>query len=163
VRPQHGIGLVAALAVVLALASCAGFGGLANVVRPQVDLTDVKVLGTTLTEADLLFQFQVDNPNALALVLDGIGYRLRLNGQPLLDGRHDERTQIAANGRSLIELPVTVRYEDVYKVLRSFENRRNPDYALDADFRFDVPILGAVTVPVTKRGQIPLDRLRIGK
>ena len=159
----HTARLLAALAAVLALASCAGYGGLADMVRPQVDVTDVKVLGTTLTGADLLFQFRVDNPNAVALVLDAIGYKLRLNGQPLLDGRRDQRTQIAANGRSVVELPMTIRYEDVYRVIRSFEGRQKPDYALDADFQFDVPILGAVTVPVTKRGEIPLDRLRIGK
>ena len=159
----HAAQLLAALIAVLTLTSCSGLGGLANVVRPEVDVTDVKVLGTTLTGADLLFEFRVDNPNAVALVLDAIGYRLRLNDQPLLDGRRDQATRIAANGRSVVELPVTIRYEDVYRVIRSFQDRSRPDYALDADFRFDVPILGAVNVPVTKRGEIPLDRLRIGK
>lgn len=152
--------LAAVLAAALAFTSCAGLGGFADVVQPAVDVTDVKLLGTTLTGADLLFEFRVDNPNAVALVLDAIGYKLRLNGQPLLDGRRDQRTRIAANGRSTVELPVTLRYEDVYRVIRSFEGRQRPDYALDADFRFDVPILGAVTVPVTKRGEIPLGRLR---
>lgn len=150
----------AAVAVALVLAACAGLGGLADVVQPEVDVTDVKLLGTTLTGADLLFEFRVDNPNAVALVLDAIGYRLRLNNQPLLDGRRDQETTIAANGRSVVELPVTIRYEDLYRVIRSFEGRQKPDYALDADFRFDVPILGSVTVPVSKRGEIPLDRLR---
>ena len=154
---------LAALLALLALVSCSGYGSLANMVRPQVDVTDVKVLGTTLTGADLLFQFRVDNPNAVGLVLDAIGYRLRLNDQPLLDGRRDQQLRIGANGRSVVELPVTIRYEDVYRIIRSFSNRERPDYALDADFRFDVPILGAINVPVTKRGEIPLDRLRIGK
>ncbi len=150
----------AALAAVLALAACAGLGGYADLVRPEVDVTDVKLLGTTLTGADLVFEFRVDNPNAVALVLDGIGYRLRLNDEPLLDGRRDEETTIAASGRSVVELPVTIRYEDLYRVIRSFEGKRRSDYALDADFRFAVPILGSVTVPVSKRGEIPLDRLR---
>lgn len=152
--------LAAALALVLTLSACSGFG-LGDVMQqPEVDVTDVKVLGTTLTGADLLFEFRVDNPNAVALVLDGIGYRLRLNGEPLLDGDRNERTRIAANGRSTIELPLTIKFADVYKVIRSFEGRRKPDYALDADFRFDVPVLGTVTVPVTRKGEIPMDRLR---
>ncbi|HEV8577597.1 MAG TPA: LEA type 2 family protein [Thermoanaerobaculia bacterium] len=159
----HRAAAVLTVLAALSFTACAGLGGLGNVVQPQVDVTDVRVLGTTLTGADLLFQFRVDNPNAVALVLDAIGYRLRLNGQPLLDGRRDQETRIAANGRSVVELPVTIRYEDVYRVIRSFENRSRPDYALDADFRFEVPILGAVTVPVSKRGEIPLDRLRVGK
>ena len=152
--------LAAALALVLTLSACSGFG-LGDVVQqPEVDVTDVRVLGTTLTGADLLFEFRVDNPNAVALVLDGIGYRLRLNGEPLLDGDRDQRTRIEANGRSTIELPLTIKIEDLYRVIRSFECRGKPDYAHDEVFRFDVPVLGTVTVPVTRRGEIPLDRLR---
>jgi LEA14-like dessication related protein len=150
----------AVLVAALSLTGCAGLADYARLAEPEVDVTDVKILGTTLTGADLLFQFEVDNPNAVALVLQGIGYRVRLNDEPLLDGRRDEEMTIAANGRSVIELPVTLRFEDVYRIIRSFEGREKPDYALDADFRFDVPILGTVTVPVTKRGEIPLDRLR---
>lgn len=152
--------LAAALSLAMGLSACASLGGLADMVQPEVDVTDVKLLGTTLTGADLLFQFRVDNPNAVALVLDDIGYRLRLNGEPLLDGRRNQQTRIEASGRSIVELPVTIKFADVYRVIQSFQGRGKPDYALDADFRFDVPVLGAVTVPVTKRGEIPLDRLR---
>ena len=160
-RTFRAAGLLAvALASVLTLSACSTLGGLANVVEPEVDITDVKLLGTTLTGADLLFEFRVDNPNAVALVLDGIGYRLSLNNEHLLDGIRDQRTQIAANGRSTVELPVSIKFQDIYRVIRSFEGRDKPDYALDADFRFDVPVLGYVTVPVTQRGEIPIDRLR---
>ena len=152
--------LAVALSTVLVLAACSGLGGLARVVQPSVDVTDVKVLGTTLTGADLLFQFRVDNPNAVSLVLDEIGYRLRLNGEPLLNGRSAQQTRIAASGRSVVELPMTIKYEDVYRVIRSLSGRQRPDYNLDADFQFNVPVLGAVTVPVSKRGEIPLERLR---
>ena len=55
---------------------------------------------------------------------------------------------------------MSIKFQDIYRVIRSFEGRDKPDYALDADFRFDVPVLGYVTVPVTQRGQIPIDRLR---
>lgn len=160
-RSFRAAGLLAvALASALTFSACTTLGGLANVVEPEVDITDVKLLGTTLTGADLLFEFRVDNPNAVELVLDGIGYELSLNNEHLLDGVRDQRTRIAANGRSTVELPVSIKFQDLYRVIRSFEGRGKPDYALNADFRFDVPVLGYVTVPVTQRGEIPIDRLR---
>jgi LEA14-like dessication related protein len=161
-RAFRAAGLLAlALASALTFSACTTLGGLANMVEPEVDVTDVKLLGTTLTGADLLFEFRVDNPNAVALVLDGIGYRLSLNNERLLDGTRDQQTRIEANGRSTVQLPVSIKFADVYRVIQSFEGRRGkPDYALDADFRFDVPVLGSVTVPVTQRGEIPIDRLR---
>jgi hypothetical protein len=96
-----------------------------------------------------------------------VGYRLALNDRHLLDGRRDERTEIAARGESLVRLPVTVRYEDLYRVIRSFSGSRRtrPDYELDADFQFDAPLVGGITVPVRKTGTIPIDRLlaRLGR
>jgi LEA14-like dessication related protein len=153
--------LAVAFSLTLSVSACTTLGGLANVVEPEVDITDVKLLGTTLTGADLLFEFRVDNPNAVALVLDGIGYQLSLNNERLLDGTRDQQTRIEANGRSTVQLPVSIKFADLYRVIQSFEGRRgSPDYALDADFRFDVPVLGSVTVPVTQKGEIPIDRLR---
>jgi hypothetical protein len=95
------------------------------------------------------------------MVLDGVGYKLRLNDEPMLEGRRDERIEIAA-GESTVELPMTVGYADLYRVLRSLAASAKPTYALDAEFRFTVPILGTLTVPVSRRGEIPLDKVRFG-
>lgn len=126
--------LLAALGAVLPLAGC--LGGLARMESPSVDVTGVKLLNANLNGANVLVQFQVDNPNDVALVLDGIGYRLRLNDQPLLDGRYDQRVDIAAGGRTPVELPVTIKFQDLYRVINSLQGRKYPDYALDADLRF---------------------------
>ena len=146
------------LALVLLLAGCA-VNTLAHMESPKVDVTGVKLKGTTLAGADVLVQFRVDNPNDVNLVLDGIGYHLKLNGQPLLNGQYDQQIQIAASGPTTVDLPVTIRFDDLYRVLNTLQNRKNPEYALDADLRFAVPVLGEVTVPVTQTGKVPVDRL----
>lgn len=145
--------------ILFVLAGCSGLGTLAHMESPTVDVTGVKLLGTSLTGADVLVQFRVDNPNDVDLVLDGIGYRLRLNGQPLLDGRYDKQVEIAASGRTAVELPVTLKFQDLYGVIRTLQGRKDPEYALDADLRFAVPVLGEVIVPVTQTGKVPVDRL----
>jgi LEA14-like dessication related protein len=133
-----------------------------NLVRqPDVSLTDVRLTSASLSGADLLFKFRVDNRNSRGMVLDGIGYKLRLNDEPMLEGRRDERIEIAA-GQSTVELPMTVGYADLYKVIRTLAGSDKPTYALDAEFRFTVPILGTLTVPVSRRGVIPLDKLHFG-
>jgi LEA14-like dessication related protein len=162
-RPLAG---VAGLLVLLTtFSACAGLG-LGNAVRSP----EVRVVGADLTRAgfegaDLVFQFQVDNPNGIALVLNGLSYRLRLNDRPLLNGRRDDRTEIAAKAGSRIDLPVTIRYEDFLNVVESMGENDRPGYELQADFQFAVPLIGNISVPVTKRGEIPLDRLlqRIGR
>lgn len=145
----------------LTLVGCAGLGLGESVVRPQVDVVRVDIENVHLTGADLLLEFEVDNPNGVRLLLDEVGYRLRLNGEHLLDGRRRERTEIAARGESRVTIPVNVQFDDLYRVIRSFSDRDRdrPSYQLDADFQFDVPLMGAISVPVRKTGDIPLDRL----
>jgi len=148
------------LALCLAtLAGCGGLNTLAHMESPTVDVTGVKLLGTTLAGADVLVQFRVDNPNDVDLTLDGISYKLRLNGQPLLDGHYDKQIQIAASDRTAVELPVSIRFDDLLRVVRTLQGQKTPQYALDADLRFAVPILGEVVVPVSQTGKVPVDRL----
>jgi LEA14-like dessication related protein len=152
------------LAVVLTSLSLAGCSlvQIATMEPPRVDITGVQLVSATLSGADVLVQFQVDNPNDVNLILDGVGYKLRLNGQPLLDGSYDQRTEIAASGPTTVSLPVKVKLDDLYRVISSLGGARTPEYVLDADLRFAVPVLGEVSVPVSKHGKVPLDRLLEG-
>lgn len=158
--------LAGLLILLSALSACAG-AGLGNAFRrPDVDVVGAELTRTGFEGADLLFQFEVDNPNGIGLVLDGLDYRLRLNGRPLLNGRQNDRTEIAARTTgSRVDLPVTVRYDDLIRVLETLDDSTHPSYELQADFQFAAPLIGTITVPVTKRGEIPLERLlsRIGR
>jgi LEA14-like dessication related protein len=161
-RLLRGLALGAVpLSLLAVLAGCAGYG-LGQALRsPDVHVVGASVQEVDLAGANLLFEFEVDNPNGLALVLDQVGYRLRVNGQHLLDGYQDDRTTIAARTESRVELPVKIRLDDAYRVFRSFQGRgaSRPQYELEADFRFDAPIVGGITVPVRKTGVIPVERL----
>lgn len=147
------------MVLALSLSGCAGLGR--RLLEPEVRVIGVDVGDMALDSAELVFDFEVDNPNAVALVLNQIGYQLHINGRPFADGRRNERTQIAANGESRVQLPLVLRYADVARVIRSLGDNRRPDYELEADFQFDAPVLGAVTVPVRRRGRVPLDRIRL--
>ena len=145
-------------AVLLLLSGCALYQNLAH--PPKVSLNDVQLSGVSLAGADLVFHFQVDNPNSRGMILDGIGYKLRLNGKPMLEGRHDDRIEIAA-GPSAVELPMTVGYSDLLRLLRGLASSTKPVYDIDAEFRFVVPVLGTVNVPLTRHGEIPLDKVKL--
>lgn len=137
----------------LVLSGCSGLAGLVK--EPQVDLVAVDVLGLTLTTAELAFDFQVRNPNRSALVLDEVRYRLRVDGRPLADETHGERIEVPGLGRGNVRLPVTVRYADLARALGELFEKDNPSYDLQADFRFDLPVLGGVTVPLREKGELP--------
>jgi len=51
---------------------------------------------------------------------------------------------------------VTIRYDDLGRILKTLPDHPRPVYEIEADFRFDVPVLGTVRVPVRERREIPL-------
>jgi LEA14-like dessication related protein len=157
-KPSLRLLVATAALCAFSLTGCA-LNTLAHMESPTVNVTGVKLLGATLAGADVLVQFRVDNPNDVDLVLDGITYKLRLNGQPLLDGHFDRQIQIVASDQTAVELPVTIRFDDLSRVVRTLQGKKTPEYALDANLRFAVPVLGEVTVPVTQTGKVPVDRL----
>lgn len=145
------------LALCLALSSCAGLGRVYE--KPRVHVLGANVDHVSLESADLVFDVSVENPNAFSFVLETVGYRLRVNGETFLDGQRDLGAQIAARGASAVQLPVTLRFADVLRVLRSLKGERHAGYDLDAEFRFFVPVVGRRSVPVHKQGDFSLDDL----
>jgi LEA14-like dessication related protein len=149
---------IALAGCLLLTAACAGL--VAPVFEePSVELQDAEVVDYDLQQADLLFDFRIDNPNGIALPLAGIDYELFLNGARLLEGTQDRRIDIAANGTSRVELPMTVRYEDLIAAFRGLRGRQQSDYEIRAGFLFDVPLLGRVRVPVEEGGNLALPGL----
>jgi len=140
------------------LNGCALYQNLAH--PPKVTVSDVQLSGVSLAGADLVFHLQVDNPNSRGMVLESIGYKLRLNGKPMLEGRHDDRIEIAA-GASAVELPMTVGYSDLLRIVKGLASSAKPFYDIDAELRFAVPVLGIVNVPLTRHGEIPLDKVKL--
>lgn len=160
-RPLRNFALRAALpAALLAASAC---GGLDPVLRqvidpPSVDLTGARLTALSFDRADLEFRFRLDNPNDVGLDLAGVGYTLNVNGERLLTGDRDDRLRLQANGGTAFELPVSVRFDDVYRTLGSLGGRERSTYEIETEFRFDVPVLGTVRVPVTQSGELPLLR-----
>jgi len=148
-----------ALVLCLSLSSCAGFGR--AVEKPRVRVLGVEVTHVSLESADLVFDLEVENHNRFSFVLETVEYRVRINDEPLLDGRQDLRAEIAAHGASAVELPVTLRFTDIVRVLRTLKGERQAGYDLDAVLGFSIPIVGRLSIPVRQKGDVSLDAFRI--
>lgn len=153
--------LASGLAVILclSLSSCATFGR--AVEKPRVHVLGVEISHVSLKSADLIFDLEVENRNRFSFILETVEYRVRINEEPLLDGRQDLRAEIAAHGASKVELPVTLRFADIVRVLRSLKEDRHAGYDLDAVLGFSIPIVGRLSIPVRQKGDVSLDALRI--
>jgi LEA14-like dessication related protein len=143
----------------LGLSGCASFGHLFK--SPRVHLAEASVTGLTREGADLILDFDVQNPNRVRLPLSGVDYRVLVNGERFLAGSEGNRVDIPARGATTVTVPVTIRYDDLVRVWKTLRDHPRPLYEIQADFRFDVPVIGVVRVPVRERREIPLPELKL--
>ncbi len=128
---------------------------------PKVQLREATIAGLSSSGADLVLDFDVANPNRVRLPLSGVDYQVWVNGERFLVGTETNRVDIPAHGAARVTLPVTIRYDDFLRVLKSLKDHPRPAYDIEAEFRFDVPVVGIVRVPVREHRVIPIPELKL--
>ncbi len=130
-----------------------------SVKRPDVQVVGAKLQKLSFTDAGLLFDVAVKNPNAVGINLKGFHYDFILNGHSLLAGDKNDQLQIPANGSSRVQIPVSLNFMDIYRTYQSLKDQDTTHYQLKGDFSFNVPVLGLVKIPASKSGTLPLTKI----
>lgn len=153
--PARTLVVGAALALALGAAACSDLPGVFE--RPRVAVESTRVTGVTYDAADLLVRFRVDNPNSYGLDLSGLDYAFDIAGRTLFEGDRRQSLTLQPAGSGLVDLPLTVRFSDVYQIARDvIRGREEVGYRVRAGLRFQVPVVGEIRVPVEARGELPL-------
>ncbi|RMD96728.1 MAG: hypothetical protein D6814_10885, partial [Calditrichaeota bacterium] len=127
--------------------------------KPEASIAGARIQKLSFSRADLLVDIKVKNPTQLRVQLAGLDYRLKINGQPFLNGEQEQRLSLNANSESLIQLPIQVRYADLYKTVKSLGQTDHSKYDLECGLKFQIPVVGQVRLPLRKQGDLPLLRL----
>jgi LEA14-like dessication related protein len=159
VHPRFAAPLAAA-AVLLLLAGCSTLGVLAAAVRPpEVRVAAVEITAVSFEGLTLRFDLELTNPNGVGIQLAGLDYDLQIDGSSFLKGETTQALTIAARERSVLPLPLELRFEELFRSLGSLADREESSYRLEAGLSFQLPVLDRVRVPVRREGTIPVIRL----
>lgn len=130
-----------------------------SIQKPRLSVDNVRVTGFDFRQMELTYDIKVKNPNSVALRMLGYDYNLDLNGHSFISGEQAEKTEIKASGESIFQVPVTLSFPEIYRTVSGLTDRDETSYHFMSHLRFDLPVLGAVEVPVRKQGSIPLLKL----
>jgi LEA14-like dessication related protein len=149
------------LVLALSISSCSVFQGFVNerVKEPQVDFVGAKIAGLSFSGVDLLFDLKIKNPNKIGVKLAGLDYDLLLDGSSFLTGNQTRSIEIPSFGEEVIQLPVNLSFFDIYKTFQNLRDQGLSNYQIKCGFSFDLPVLGAVRIPVSKSGEFPLIKI----
>ncbi len=142
------------LAVLLAC-SCATLQQMANLQAPTLSVKGVRMSGLSFDSADLVLDVAVSNPNMVSVPLSGFDYDLQVESHSLFKGKQASQQTIASGGKSVVQIPVTLIFRDLYNAVASMKSRDSASYKIDCGLSFDVPVLGPVRVPASFSGRLP--------
>ncbi|KAA3615074.1 MAG: hypothetical protein D8M58_11520 [Calditrichaeota bacterium] len=130
-----------------------------SVQKPTASVTATKLTGLSFTKADLLFDIKINNPNGIAIDLAGLDYGLKINESSLFSGTKNDPLNIEAKGSSTIQIPLSLKYDDIYKTVKSLTGKGKSSYTFEGGLSFDLPVLGKIRLPLSKTGELPLLKL----
>jgi len=124
-----------------------------NLIEPKVELQSVQVQDPTFSDATLVFQFQVENPNTVPLEVDSLNYNLQLNGKQFTEGSVSEGLKVGSQSTATLPLPIRVKYSDLAGSISSFLSQGSTPYQVQGAVR-----MGLFSIPFQKEGEVKLQQ-----
>jgi LEA14-like dessication related protein len=139
---------------VFAVAGCAA-GLYPHFETPKVTVNSVRALRSKSISPRFEIGLHITNPNRYALKLDGIAYRLRLEGYDVLTGVANNLPKIDGYGEKDISLIATISLMDSMRFLAELMDTQPDSIAYDLSVKLDI---GGFRPPihVTDKGSINL-------
>ena len=147
------------LSLVIFLSSCAQLSKHADTIKPTAKLTGAHLTDISFDKVDLVFELEVENKNPIALNLAGLDYDFKIEKQSLVSGTTAKAIKLKAAAISPIQLPVTLKFDDLKKLSGELSNKDKLAYDLQTTFNIMLPLIGKYAIPVSKQGELPVPKV----
>ncbi|XP_028780786.1 uncharacterized protein LOC114737052 [Neltuma alba] len=127
-----------------------GFG------KPTADVTGIHIPSINLEKAELIVDVLIKNPNPVPIPLIDINYLIESDGRKLVSGLIPDAGTIHARGEETVKIPVTLIYDDIKNTYHDIKPGSIVPYKVKVDLIVDVPVIGRITIPLEKTGEIPI-------
>ncbi|KAM0969064.1 hypothetical protein ACFX13_017637 [Malus domestica] len=127
-----------------------GFG------KPTADVAAVHIPSINLERAEIVVDVLIKNPNPVPIPLIDINYLIESDGRKLVSGLIPDAGTIHAHGEETVKVPVHLVYDDIKSTYDDIKPGSIIPYRVKVDLIVDVPVIGRITIPLEKTGEIPI-------
>ncbi len=156
---KHSINKLLLLLFTMTLIGCAELAKYSETIKPTAKLTGTRLANINFEQVDLIFDLAVENKNPISLNLASLEYDLKIENQSLVSGTTAQAIELKANSTSPVQLPITLKFDDLKKLPGELWNKDKIAYQLISQFNVDLPVIGNYAIPVTKKGELPVPKI----
>ena len=121
-------GLAAAMLGLTALGGCAGLQ--LGMQKPEVSVANIRLLDGNLLEQRFLLTLRVMNPNTSEIAIEGLTFKVDLNGQPFAKGVGNQPVVIPRLGEAMVDVTATTGLGGLLRQFKAFKGREKVDYRI---------------------------------
>ncbi len=121
-------GLAVAMLGLTALGGCAGLR--LGMQKPEVTVANIRLLDGNLLEQRFLLTLRVMNPNTSEIAIEGLTFKVDLNGQPFAKGVGNQPVVVPRLGEAMVEVTATTGLGGLLRQLKAFKGREKVDYRI---------------------------------
>ncbi|MBN2009485.1 LEA type 2 family protein [candidate division KSB1 bacterium] len=147
------------IACVTYFAGCAALQEIANIKKPTAIVDRVRFTGMTFDAVDLAFDVKINNPNPIAATLAGFDFDFLIENKSFLTGNQTNQTTIASNGESVINIPVSIPFKQLFNTYKSISQQDSAGFQLKSGITVQLPVLGNTRIPISYSGKLPVLKL----
>ncbi|MEM7081476.1 MAG: LEA type 2 family protein [Pseudomonadota bacterium] len=148
--------------VLFGLSACSGVNTLRQIVDPpKVSLANVELLSAGLLEQRYRLSLRVQNPNGVAIPINGLDYAVNIGGAEFAKGVSASAFSLPAKGEDVVEIDVSTNLlESARHLYTLFKNGKdNVDYNLSGNINVDLPFINSL--PFSRSGVVDLSNLNV--
>ncbi len=160
---KHSINNLLLLLFTMTLFGCAELAKYSDTIKPTAKLTGTRLAKINFEQVDLIFDLAVENKNPITLDLAGLDYDLKIENQSLVSGVTAKAIKLKANSTSPVQLPVTLKFDDLKKLPGELWNKDKLAYDLQTTFNVILPVIGNYAIPLSKQGEFPVPKMPVIK
>ncbi|KAF9597246.1 hypothetical protein IFM89_016387 [Coptis chinensis] len=128
----------------------------AQIKKPEAELTDVDLKNVTRDSVHFKSQISVTNPYDHSIPICDIAYTLKSANKIIASGKIADPGSIVAEGVTMLDVEMKVPYSVLADIARDIGSDWDVDYHLEVKFTVDLPIIGNFTIPLEKKGEFKL-------
>ncbi|CAH9093072.1 unnamed protein product [Cuscuta epithymum] len=129
---------------------------LSEIPMPEASIADVNIGGISFGSVSYQAIVNVKNPYPLPIPICEIQYVLKSATREIASGIIRDPGSLKAKDTTVLDVPVNVPHSVLVSVMKDIGRDWDIDYLLQLKLIIDLPVVGNITIPLTRSGEVKL-------
>ncbi|KAD3069098.1 hypothetical protein R6Q59_016916 [Mikania micrantha] len=131
----------------------------ASIDKPEATVTEVDLKSVALDSITYNAKVNVSNPYSTPIPIGEVRYVLKSSGSVIATGTIPDPGSLKGNGDTLLDVEIKVPHSILISLVKDIAVDWDIDYELQINLIIDLPLIGDITIPITRMGEIKLPSL----